>query len=62
MKLPDGAIPYILLEPLITIQHDEMPVYLAEHYDGWSSRHVIDCYVKYAKVLFERFGKKCNTG
>ena len=48
------------MTPLITIQHDEMPVYLAEKYDGWSSRHVVDCYVKYARVLFERFGKRCK--
>ena len=48
------------MEPLITIHHDELPVYLAEHYDGWSSRHTIDCYVKYCKVLFERFGGRCR--
>lgn len=48
------------MEPLITIHHDELPVYLAEHYDGWSSRHTIDCYLKYCKVLFERYGKKCR--
>lgn len=48
------------MEPLITICHDELPVYLAEEYDGWSSRSVIDCYVKYAKTLFERFGDKCR--
>ena len=34
------------MEPLITICHDEIPVYLAETYDGWSSRHVIGCYLK----------------
>ena len=48
------------MEPLITIHHDDLPVYLAEHYDGWSSRHTIDCYLKYCKVLFERYGKKCR--
>ena len=48
------------MTPLITIHHDELPMYLAEKYDGWSSRHTIDCYVKYAKALFERFGKKCK--
>lgn len=48
------------MEPLITIHHDELPIYLAERYDGWSSRHTIDCYMKYCKVLFERFGKKCR--
>lgn len=48
------------MEPLITIHHDELPVYLAEHYDGWSSRHTIECYIKYCKVLFDRYGKKCR--
>ena len=46
------------IEPLITICHDELPFYLCEKYDGWSSRYVIDCYVKYAKTLFERFKGK----
>ena len=48
------------MEPLITIHHDELPEYLAEQYDGWSSRHTIECYVKYCKVLFEHYGKKCR--
>ncbi len=48
------------MEPLITINHDELPIYLAEHYDGWSSRHTIDCYIKCCQVLFERFGKSCK--
>ena len=48
------------MEPLITICHDELPMYLALKYDGWSSRHVIDCYVKYCKILFERYGDRCR--
>ncbi len=48
------------MEPLITIHHDDLPVALAVKYDGWSSRHTIDCYVKYAKTLFERFGSSCR--
>ena len=48
------------MEPLITIHHDNLPVYLAEHYDGWSSRHTIDCYMRYCKVLFTRYGKQCR--
>jgi len=43
------------IEPLITICHDEMPDLLARKYDGWSSRHVIDMYVKYARTLFENY-------
>lgn len=46
------------IEPLITICHDEMPDYLAKTYDGWNSRHLIDCYVKYAKTLFEAYKGK----
>lgn len=48
------------IEPLITICHDELPDYLAKNYDGWSSRFVIDCYVKYAKTLLERFKGRCH--
>lgn len=46
------------IEPLITICHDELPVYLADTYDGWLNRHVIDCYVRYATTLFERYKGK----
>ena len=48
------------MEPLITICHDELPMNLALKYDGWSSRKVIDCYLKYCKVLFEEYGDKCR--
>lgn len=46
------------IEPLITICHDELPYYLCEQYEGWMSRKTIDCYVKYASTLFERFKGK----
>jgi len=48
------------IEPMITICHDELPFYLCEHFDGWSSRYVIDCYVKYAKTLMETYKGKVN--
>ena len=48
------------IQPLITICHDELPAYLAEKYNGWTSRHVIDCYLKLCRVLFERIGTKCR--
>jgi len=63
LKFYDDIIDEMLrlgMEPLITIHHDELPVWLAEHYDGWSSRHTIDCYLKYCTVLFNRYGKKCR--
>ena len=30
------------IEPMITICHDELPLYLANKYDGWSNRIMID--------------------
>jgi len=48
------------MEPLITICHDELPQHLAETYDGWNSRHVIDCYLRFARVLLERYRNRCR--
>ena len=48
------------IQPLITICHDELPAYLAEKYDGWTNRHIINCYLKLCRVLFERIGGKCK--
>ena len=43
------------IEPLVTISHYETPLALAEKYNGWIDRRMIDLYLKYCKVLFERF-------
>lgn len=48
------------MQPLITICHDEMPAVLANKNNGWSSRESIEAYLKYCKVLFERFGNRCR--
>ena len=43
------------IEPLVTVSHYEMPLYLATEYNGWHSRKVIGCFVKYCEVLFKRY-------
>ena len=43
------------IEPLVTISHYETPLALAEKYNGWLNRRMIDLYLRYCKVLFERF-------
>lgn len=43
------------MEPLVTISHYEMPLALAEKMNGWSDRRLIDLYLKYAGMLFERY-------
>ncbi|WP_182104509.1 glycoside hydrolase family 1 protein [Niallia taxi] len=45
------------IEPLVTLSHYEMPLYLVNHYDGWVSREVVDMFVTYSKVCFEHFGE-----
>lgn len=46
------------IEPLVTISHYELPYALVEAYNGWASRELIDLYVKYCSVLFERYAGK----
>lgn len=43
------------IEPLVTLSHYEMPLYLTEQYEGWASREVVDMFVKFSKVCFERY-------
>ncbi len=46
------------IEPLVTISHYELPYALVEKYNGWESRELIDLFVKYCKVIFERYKDK----
>ncbi|MDC0611061.1 6-phospho-beta-glucosidase [Vibrio sp.] len=46
------------IEPLVTISHYELPFGLTQEYNGWAGREVIDCFTRYAEVLFHRFNGK----
>lgn len=46
------------IQPVVTLSHFEMPYYLADHYGGWRDRRVIDFFLRYAKVCFERYHEK----
>ncbi len=46
------------IEPVVTLSHFEMPLYLARHYGGWLNRKVIDFFVRFAVVCFERYKDK----
>ena len=46
------------IEPVVTINHFDMPLYLSEQYDGWLSRSTIDCFLNYCRTLFERYKEK----
>ncbi|MDX8045063.1 6-phospho-beta-glucosidase BglA [Gracilibacillus sp. S3-1-1] len=46
------------IEPVITLSHFEMPLHLAREYGGFRNRKVIDFFVKFAEVVFERYKQK----
>lgn len=46
------------IEPVITLSHFEMPLYLARELGGWMNRKVIDCFVRFATVCFSRYKDK----
>ena len=46
------------IEPLVTISHYEMPFNLTKKYNGWASRNVIDFFVNYCNVIFNRYKDK----
>ncbi len=46
------------IEPFVTLNHFEMPYHLVTEYGGWGNRKLIDLFVNYAKVVFERYQDK----
>lgn len=45
--------------PLVTLTHtSEMPLHLAEKYNGFANRKVIDFYLRYVKTVVERYSDK----
>ena len=43
------------IEPIVTMSHYEMPLHLVEKYNGWSSRALIDLFVKYCGTVLEEY-------
>ena len=46
------------IEPVVTINHFDIPMYLADEYDGWSNRKVIDYFVFFCETIFNRYKDK----
>ncbi|QTF72024.1 glycoside hydrolase family 1 protein [Arthrobacter woluwensis] len=46
------------IEPMITMSHYDLPLSLAERFNGWASRELIDLFERYARVLYARFGSR----
>lgn len=43
------------IEPIITINHVDLPICLVERYNGWANRKLVDLFERYCEVLFKRF-------
>ncbi|WP_068783457.1 6-phospho-beta-glucosidase [Paenibacillus phocaensis] len=56
-RLFDECLKYGI-EPVVTISHYETPLYLVEKYGSWTSRNMIDFYVRLCEVLFRRYRTK----
>lgn len=46
------------MEPLITISHFDFPVVLVEKFGGWYNRELIDLYLRYCEIIFNRYKGK----
>lgn len=46
------------IEPIISLYHFDMPLAIADHYNGFASRKTIDLFDRFACVLFRHFGGK----
>ncbi|MDR1541726.1 MAG: glycoside hydrolase family 1 protein [Clostridiales bacterium] len=46
------------MEPLVTLSHYELPMYLCKEYGGWKNRKLIDFFEHYAITVFQRYKDK----
>lgn len=46
------------IEPVITIMHFDMPLYIATELGGWKNRKTVDYFVKFCETIFERYKGK----
>lgn len=61
IKFYDNLINELLangIEPMICLYHFDMPLHLAEEYNGFISQHVVDAFIRYGKEMLKRFGNR----
>lgn len=48
------------IEPVVTLNHFEMPYHLVTEYGGWRNRDLITFFERYTRVVLERFGDRVS--
>lgn len=46
------------IEPIVTICHFDLPLYLANNFDGWANRKTVDFFIRYCETIFTRYKDK----
>ncbi|MGD8163585.1 glycoside hydrolase family 1 protein [Pantoea sp. FN0307] len=46
------------IEPMLCLEHYELPATLLEKYGGWGARKVVDLFVRYAETVFARYAHR----
>lgn len=46
------------IQPLITLHHYEMPLYLAKHYGGWKNKKLIEFFRRFTETIIGRYGDR----
>lgn len=46
------------IEPIVTINHFDVPLYLANTFNGWEDRRMIEWYCQFARTIFQRYQHK----
>ncbi|ESZ93546.1 glycoside hydrolase family 1 protein [Sclerotinia borealis F-4128] len=55
--LIDTCIEYGV-QPVVTLYHWDLPLFLQNTYGGWLSPNIVEDFVAYAKIVFSRYGHK----
>ncbi len=61
LQFYDGLFDELLkygIEPVVTLSHFEMPLYLVRKYGGWRDRRLIGFFVKFAETVMRRYRDK----
>lgn len=48
------------IEPMICLYHFDMPLHLAKEYNGFINKHVVDAFIRFAKIVIDHYKDKVH--